>query len=232
MILTCSNCSTRYQADPTHFAPPGRNVRCAKCGYVWFQAPPEAELEPEPEHEPVIASSAPADGRADDYDDTGLPPAGDGATASEMGSRLARFGGWLGLIALCVIVMGGLISYRQTIATVWPPSASFYALVGMPVNVRGLDIRNVTYRQEDEDGQPVLTVSGQVANVTGHELPVPKIQVVLSGVEKQELYRWNFDLDAATLEPGKAAPFATRLSNPPHEASTLTVQFVNSGAAP
>jgi predicted Zn finger-like uncharacterized protein len=62
MILTCPECTTRYQTDASQFAPDGRKVRCAKCGHVWLQMPPapepEAGLEdasetPEPEAEPV-----------------------------------------------------------------------------------------------------------------------------------------------------------------------------------
>src|SRR5215510_13329603 len=59
MILTCPSCSTRYQADGARFVAPGRNVRCAKCGHVWFQTAPEAEPEPEPVLEPV-AEAPPA----------------------------------------------------------------------------------------------------------------------------------------------------------------------------
>src|SRR5215510_10047080 len=51
MILTCPSCSTRYQADGARFVAPGRNVRCAKCGHVWFQTAPSAEPEPEPAFE-------------------------------------------------------------------------------------------------------------------------------------------------------------------------------------
>src|SRR5215471_11410904 len=47
MILTCPNCSTRYQADATRFPLAGRNVRCAKCAHVWHQLPPPPEPEPE-----------------------------------------------------------------------------------------------------------------------------------------------------------------------------------------
>ncbi len=47
MILTCPNCSTRYQADATKSPRAGRQVRCAKCAQVWHQLPPPAEPEPE-----------------------------------------------------------------------------------------------------------------------------------------------------------------------------------------
>jgi predicted Zn finger-like uncharacterized protein len=53
MILTCPNCSTRYQADATKFLPAGRNVRCAKCAHVWLQMPPP----PEPETELAIVTA-------------------------------------------------------------------------------------------------------------------------------------------------------------------------------
>src|SRR5438874_4221047 len=54
MILTCPSCRTRYQTDPARIVAPGRNVRCAKCGEVWFQAAPG--LDPELEHEPGITA--------------------------------------------------------------------------------------------------------------------------------------------------------------------------------
>lgn len=56
MILTCPNCSTRYQADAAKFPQAGRNVRCAKCAHVWHQMPPPAE--PEPEFAIVAAQTA------------------------------------------------------------------------------------------------------------------------------------------------------------------------------
>ncbi|MGD1953702.1 MAG: DUF3426 domain-containing protein [Sphingomonadales bacterium] len=39
MIVTCENCSSRFVVDPKQLEPRGRRVRCARCKYVWFQAP-------------------------------------------------------------------------------------------------------------------------------------------------------------------------------------------------
>ena len=76
MILTCPSCSTRYSVDAASFAPPGRQVRCAKCGHVWFQSSPEPEMVPEPEIEPVVTMpsvSVPEPGH--DFDDIAPAPA-------------------------------------------------------------------------------------------------------------------------------------------------------------
>lgn len=43
MILTCPQCATRYRVNGASFAPPGRQVRCAKCQHSWFQSPPAEE---------------------------------------------------------------------------------------------------------------------------------------------------------------------------------------------
>jgi predicted Zn finger-like uncharacterized protein len=60
MMLTCPQCSTRYEADAAKFLPAGRTVRCAKCGHTWHQ---EAEGE---------AAAAPAgDGATGPADNTG-----------------------------------------------------------------------------------------------------------------------------------------------------------------
>ncbi|MEO0412546.1 MAG: zinc-ribbon domain-containing protein [Pseudomonadota bacterium] len=43
LILTCENCSSRFLVDPQLLQPRGRRVRCARCKFIWFQAPPEAD---------------------------------------------------------------------------------------------------------------------------------------------------------------------------------------------
>jgi predicted Zn finger-like uncharacterized protein len=247
MILTCPSCRTRYQTDETRFVAPGRNVRCAKCGHVWFQAAPapDAELE----LEPIIAQAAPAHGsRAAPVAEAaaseaksvqlGAGPAfKDSISASKEsprrsgGVRFAQSAGWAALIVLIATIGWGSVRYRQTIASLWPQSASLYAAVGLPVNVRGIELTNISYQQEYQDGQPVLSVTGKVVNISTRELPVPEIRVVLLDDAKHELYHWNFDAGIPTLKPGGESTFVTRLSSPPPEARNLNVRFAESGDA-
>src|SRR5258706_10821068 len=186
MILTCPSCSTRYQADSARFAPPGRNVRCAKCSHVWFQAAPEHELEPEPERAIAPPEPAPAMG-AGHSPLTGAPPGGFGAEPADdrvfpadeedrpLGVRIAQSAGWLVLFLLVASIGWASVQYRQAIANLWPPSASIYAVIGMPVNVRGIALVDVAYQQGGEDGQQAVSGSAQVVDIDGRDLPGPAI---------------------------------------------------------
>jgi len=227
MILTCPECSTRYQANDAAFLPAGRRVRCAKCGHSWHQDPPvgETEVESELEGEAAPAESAPAFGRRAE------PAAVDEAfvekRAPGMG-RLALVGGWLGLLVVILLIGWAAVSYRQDVATLWPQSATLYSALGLPVNVHGIAFTDVSYHRETEDKQTVLAVTGKLVNVSGHELAVPRIRVTLTGEDGRELYHWDFTPDVAVLRAGQSVNFLTRLSSPPGGARHLKLQFADS----
>jgi predicted Zn finger-like uncharacterized protein len=243
MILTCPSCGTRYQTDSARIAPPGRNVRCAKCGHVWFQAASMPEAEPEPEPAAVVAeepkaASAPvaADEAPSDFLFT---PSRDEAKAIGVREERPRLRiawgqvvGWAVLILILGSMGAAAVQYRQTIANLWPQTASVYAAIGLPVNTRGIALVNISYRQEYEDGQPVLSVTGKVVNVSNRELPVPELRVVLTDDAKHELYHWTFDVGVQTLKPGAESPFLTRLSSPPPDARNLNIRFADAGEGP
>jgi predicted Zn finger-like uncharacterized protein len=233
MILTCPSCGTRYQTAEAQFTPPGRNVRCAKCRHVWFQSMPELEapIEPEPVISPAVVEAAPpgalpfgvqAEGyEAEEEEEPALP--------RSRGAAFAQSVGWLALIGLLGSIGWASITYRETIASVWPQSASLYRLLRMPVNIRGIAITNITYKQEYESGQPVLSVTGKLVNVSNREQPVPELRVVISDDAKRELYHWTFDAGVPALKPGAESPFTTRLSSPPADTRNLDVRFAEAG---
>ena len=45
MIVTCSNCASRYAVDPLAVGPSGRTVECARCHHRWYQ---RVEVPPPP----------------------------------------------------------------------------------------------------------------------------------------------------------------------------------------
>ena len=38
MLITCSSCNSKYLVNSADLKPNGRIVRCAKCGFDWFQS--------------------------------------------------------------------------------------------------------------------------------------------------------------------------------------------------
>jgi predicted Zn finger-like uncharacterized protein len=246
MILTCPACATRYQTDEAKFPPAGRQVRCAKCGHVWHQAGSAAAREtiivqpPAPEP-PVPGSSAPGtpvskpsdpevsapwgEGshiRAQVHIPQSLPPPPPRALLPLVGIVL----GWIGLIAVVLLIGISAVRYRQEIAVIWPQSAGVYSSLGLDVNTRGIDFIQVEYHRESEDGQVVLAVSGRIVNAGARELPVPQIvRVALSDAANHEIYHWTFTPPVQTLKPGQSAGVLTRLSSPPAAARHLEMRF-------
>jgi len=240
MILTCPNCDTRYSVDGGRFPPQGRTVRCAKCGHSWHQPaepvepsiPPDAGVAAEPAVPPPPPeapagpfAAAPSPTRA--FAPAAMRP----EPAAPLGARLAVVAGWVGLIAVVLLIAVSAVRYRQDIAAIWPQSAGVYSSLGLPVNASGIDFRQVDYRRESEDGQAVLVVTGRIVNVWARELPVPQtIRVTLSDVNNRELYHWTFAPKVTTLKPGGSVPFLTRLSSPPAAARHLEVRFAKDPA--
>jgi predicted Zn finger-like uncharacterized protein len=230
MILTCPECATRYQTDASHFTPDGRKVRCAKCGHVWFQPSPEPDAgvedvahvspEPEPEPEPVAPKR-----------EAFAPSPRVEPVAQRFGERphlFERLGIGFGWALLAAVVLGVLwsgISYRQSIADLWPQSSSLYAAMGMRVNTLGLEFRDKTAHYESEGDQPVLVITGHLLNTTSRELSVPAIRVSLMDQARRELYHWNFTPDVTTLAPGQLATFRTQMTGPPAGASNIELRF-------
>jgi predicted Zn finger-like uncharacterized protein len=233
MILTCPSCATRYQTDAAKFPPEGRQVRCAKCGHVWHQdaavdeAPGIETPLPQTPPEAPVAVAAPVPARPEPMPRAPAPR----ATTPPKPRRplLPLLGvalGWIGLIAVVLLIGLSAVRYRQEITVIWPQSAGVYSSLGMNVNAHGIDFTDVDYHRESEDGQVVLAVTGRIVNKGSRELPVPQnVRVTLSDASNHELYHWNFAPGIATLKAGQSGAFHTRLSNPPATARHLEVRF-------
>jgi predicted Zn finger-like uncharacterized protein len=231
MILTCPECSTRYQANEANFPPAGRDVRCAKCGHVWHQNPPEPEFEPEPAKIETPPQPAPPPQAFVREPVVEAEPVEEVAPKSQSPwpRRLVLGLGWAGLAVLVLAIGWAAAAYRQQVVAALPQSASLYSKLGLETNASGLQFAAVQYHQELQGGQPVLAVTGKLVNVSTHEVPVPQIRVTLSDNDKRELYHWNFVTDVMTLRPGQATRFVTRLSSPPAAARHLDLRFAKAG---
>ena len=76
-----------------------------------------------------------------------------------------------------------------------------------------------------QDGQPVLSITGRLTNITTHEILVPPLHVTLTDDEKRVLYNWSFSASVVSLKAGQSVGFVTRLSSPPSGARHLQVRL-------
>jgi hypothetical protein len=110
---------------------------------------------------------------------------------------------------------------------VLPQTASFYALLGLPVNVRGLTFEKMATITEQQEGVPILMVEGNIVNDTRRTVEVPRIKLAVRNAARQEVYSWTAVPTRATLSPGEAIAFRSRLASPPPDAHDVLVRFVN-----
>jgi hypothetical protein len=135
--------------------------------------------------------------------------------------------GWAGLAAMLVLIGWMGLRFRQEIAALWPQSSGLYATFGVKVNSGGIEINDVTYRHETENGRPVLEVAGKLVNVSSRELAVPRVRVTLTDDDQRELYQWIFTPPRKTLGVGQSQPFSTRVIGPPPAAKHFQLHFAS-----
>jgi predicted Zn finger-like uncharacterized protein len=131
-----------------------------------------------------------------------------------------------GILAL-VIVNCVLVGWRSDVVRALPQTASFFALLGMPVNLRGLAFDGIATTTEQHEGVPILVVEGNIVNGARKVVDVPRLKFVVRNAARQEIYSWTAVPSRAVLPPGEAVSFHSRLASPPPDAHDVLVRFVN-----
>lgn len=131
------------------------------------------------------------------------------------------------VIAALLAIDAALIAWRANIVRLLPQTASLYAAIGLPVNLRGLTIRDVTISRDTHDGVAMLVIEGEIFNDSTHPVEVPRLRFAALGADKNELYAWTAMPERSVLGAGEAEPFHSRLASPPAEAHNVMVRFLN-----
>ena len=237
MIVTCPNCSTRYQLDAQVLVPHGRALRCVRCGHSWTERPKTGAA-------PVIVES-------DDIEvpDFGLdvptrPPRGRTPAAArrrERGrarkSRRAAGSGGLGwgvLAAVVIAVVAGLYFFRAEVVAIWPPAKAAYELARLdtdpPVTAPGEGLKvlgNPAVDFRDDEGTLVIDIEGEVQNITRSTRSVPPImEVILLDEADDVLTVWKFRAPVSVLGPLDKFSYRTSIIDAPRQTRRLRVTFV------
>jgi hypothetical protein len=168
-----------------------------------------AEAEPEP------AATA-----AESHDAEEVLAAQNDAAGNELVAGLAtmvahqarlRRGRWrVPVLRLLLVLLGlliadaAIIGRRADLARSMPQTASFYARLGLPVNLRGVDFDGVSAVTEEHGNNSVLVVSGDVMNGTGDTQDVPQLRFALCNAAHEEIYSWTVAPMRTTFAGGRS----------------------------
>jgi predicted Zn finger-like uncharacterized protein len=219
MLLTCPECSVKYNVADEAIRGKGRTVRCAACQHSWLQAPLT-----ENNDTLVLGESAKKNKL-----DNGLrarakpalaPPAEPHAKMRkrvldkiELGNRLAAGLPW-GIAALIAITSCvAAVSYRTDIVRAWPKSASAFAAIGQPANLYGIDIQKVEARAGLDAKGPRVVVAGVLTSVSRKAEPVAYLKVSLVDKKGVEKLSWLVDPGIEVLQTGKTHRFESARTN-------------------
>jgi hypothetical protein len=118
-----------------------------------------------------------------------------------------------------------LVIWRVEVVRLMPQTATFYKMVGLEVNLRGLAFKDVKVTTETVEGKPVLVIEGAITGEARKPVELPRLRFSVRDAQGAEIYAWNAVLEQSVLNPGERAWFKSRLASPPPEGRHIDVRF-------
>jgi hypothetical protein len=131
------------------------------------------------------------------------------------------------IAAIAAVVLGvmALIGMREKIVRVLPPAAAVYSAAGLPVNLAGLELRDLRSRIVLDGPRKVLTIEGEIVNIRREANRVPPVALTVRGENGLSRYAWTAPAPKSRLEAGEKIAFRARLASPPHDGADVLVRF-------
>ena len=197
-------------------------------------APAEAQA---PEPEPATIADAPS--LVPPIEQAPLPEAAEAEPDSEEVESFAarrqrlqtrrkhtrRSSRWTAVILVLVAFNVALVGARNEVVRYLPQTASLFAAIGLPVNLRHLKFENVRISKEAEDGVTMLIVEGAIVSDAGKPMEVPRLRFAARNATGQEVYTWTALPSRSILGPGERLEFRSQIPAPPADASDVMVRF-------
>ena len=194
---------------------------------IEVESPPIAPVDPDTTQPPIAAAVA----------DNAAPPVEAPEDIESFAARRQRASAkrrrWAwplsrlqSAILALIIVDAIVVGWRADFVRAVPQTASFYAAIGMPVNLRGLAFDGLKTGNEQHENVPILVVEGNIVNDARKLVDVPRLRFAVRNAAREEIYSWTAVPPRAVLSPGETVGFRTRLASPPPDAHDLIVRFV------
>jgi predicted Zn finger-like uncharacterized protein len=131
------------------------------------------------------------------------------------------------IIAVELAAIFAILLWRTEIVRAMPQTASLFRAIGLPINLRGLELTDISVSKEEHDGVIVLIVDGTIENNNRSVIGVPRLRFALRSAALAELVSWTAPPDKGSLGPGEKLAFRSRLASPPADGNDILVRFLN-----
>jgi len=132
---------------------------------------------------------------------------------------------WTAIILVLVAFNVSLVGARNDVVRHLPQTASLFAAIGLPVNLRNLKFENVRISREAQDGINNLIVEGAIVSEAGKPVAVPRLRFAARNSTGQEVYTWTMLPARSILGPSERLEFRSQIPAPPVDASDVIVRF-------
>jgi predicted Zn finger-like uncharacterized protein len=132
---------------------------------------------------------------------------------------------WTALILVLFAFNVALIGARSEVVRFFPQTASLFAAVGLPVNLRNLKFENMRISKEAQEGLSSVVVEGTIVSIGNRAVEVPRLRFAARDTAGQEVYTWTALPGRSILGPGEKLDFRSRFVSPPENAVDVMVRF-------
>ena len=126
------------------------------------------------------------------------------------------------LFAFNVAVIGA----RSEVVRCLPQTASLFAAIGLPVNLRHLTFEDVRVSREEQKGGPMLSIEGKIVSNAAKPVDVPRLRFAARTKDGREIYTWTARPESNILRPGESLNFRS-LAKPPEDTVDIMVRSFN-----
>jgi predicted Zn finger-like uncharacterized protein len=146
--------------------------------------------------------------------------------------RARRSSRWTAVVLVLFAFNVALIGARTEVVRYLPQTASLFAAIGLPVNVRQLAFENVRITREKVDGAIILAIAGKIVSKSNRPVEVPRLRFAARNASGNELYVWTARPERSILGPAESIPFRSTLAKPPTDAVDIMVRFFTAHDVP
>lgn len=132
---------------------------------------------------------------------------------------------WTAIVLVLFAFNVALIGARADLVRYLPQTASLFAAIGLPVNLRNLKFDKVKITKETTDGVSILVIEGRIVNLAGKPTDVPRLRFSARNESGQDVYTWTMQPPRPVLGPDESVEFHSRLAAPPSDARDVMVRF-------